>query len=172
MDQVLKTDIEIFTRAAQICGEDLSMPTDGTYPRDKVILDVMREPRIQSLMFHLRAQDRTRQRSESTEIERLQKDLKRLRQQSPSAQHVKGAGKGKGKKGAKGSSKGNKMSAGKLPQQLIGLSKMIDGARPCFAFNIPEGCSQASPGKSCPRGVHKCMKCGGPHSASDPVYHQ
>ena len=67
LDQVLKSDIEIFTRAAQICGEDFSMPGDGTCPLDKVILEVMREPRIQSLMFHLRAQDRTRQRGESSD---------------------------------------------------------------------------------------------------------
>ena len=171
--RVLKTDTEIFTRTAQICGKDVSTLTDGMYPLDKVVLDVMCEPRIQSLMFHLRAQDRTRQRSESSEIECLQKELKRLRQQPPSAQPAKGAGKGKGKKGAKGSTKGNKSGGGtRLPQQLIRLNKIIDGARLCFAFNLPEGCSQASPGKSCSRGVHKCMKCGGPHSASDPVYHQ
>ena len=75
------------------------MPADGTYPSDKVILEVMREPRIQSLMFHMRAHDRTRQRNESTEIERLQRELKRLRHQPPPPQPSKGSGKGKGKKG-------------------------------------------------------------------------
>ena len=149
------------------------MPGDGRWPLDNVILEVMREPRIQSLMFHLRAQDRTRQRNESSEVERLQRELKRLRQQPPPTQPTKRAGKGKGKKGANGAGKSKNKDRGlRLPKPLIGLSTTIDEARPCFSYNLPEGCSLAAPGKSCAKGVHKCMKCVGPHSASDPAYHQ
>ena len=174
LDQVLKTDAEIFTRAAQVCGEDLSMPADGTYPLDNVIHRIMNEPRIQALMFHIRAPERGRQRNESSEIDRLQREVKRLRQHTPPSTQ-KGSGKGaKGKKNPGKSSKSkDKTSRGpRLPAQLVGLNATIGGERACFAFNLPEGCSAASAGKSCARGLHKCMRCGGPHSASDPMFHQ
>ena len=149
------------------------MSGDGTYPLDDVILKIMQVPRIQSLMFHMRAPERTRQRNESSEINRLQREIKRLRQQPPQAP-TKGAGKGKGKKnaGKSNKSKDKTIKSPRLPAALVGLNPTIDGARACFAFNLPEGCSAASAGKSCARGVHKCMRCGGPHSASDPMYHQ
>ena len=74
------------------------MPADGTYPLDNVIHRIMHEPRIQSLMFHIRAPERGRQRNESAEIDRLQREVKRLRQLTPPSTH-KGSGKGaKGKK--------------------------------------------------------------------------
>ena len=176
LDQVLKADVEIFTRAAQVCGEDLSMPGDGSYPLDKPILQIIHEPRIQSLMFHMRAHERTRQRNDSSEVERLQRELKRLRQQTPPPQ-AKGTGKGKGKKGSGKSNKSKDQQerrklGPRLPSALVGFNPTIDGARACFAFNLPEGCSLASAGKSCTKGVHKCMRCGGPHSTSNPAYHQ
>ena len=176
LDQVLKADVEILTRAAQVCGEDLSMQGDGSYPLDKHILQIMFEPRIQSLMFHQRAQDRQRQHSNSSELERLQRENKRLRQQTPPPQ-FKGSGKGKSKKGGNKASKykdsnKNGKNTPRMPAGLVGLSPTINGARACFAFNLPNGCPSAAAGKACAKGVHKCMRCGGPHSASDPSYHQ
>ena len=48
-----------------------------------------------------------------------------------------------------------------------------DGTRFCFAFNLPEGCTAASPGQACPKGAHICARPGcqdkkHPHSAQSP----
>ena len=98
----------------------------------------MEEPRIQSLMFHMRAHERTRQRNDSSEVERLQRELKRLRQQTPPPQ-AKGTGKGKGKKGTGKSNQSKDKSRSdrsgpRMPAPLVGLSATVDGARACLAL--------------------------------------
>ena len=82
---------------------------------------------------------------------------------------LKGKGKGKGKdKGG-----GERSKAANLPKDLIGMCHVSNEAtgsqRFCFAFNI-NGCKDAAPGQSCPKGLHGCMKplangsaCSGPH---------
>ena len=74
------------------------------------------------------------------------------------------------KKPAKGKGKGGKSKRGRgpnVPEPLIGKALQTrDGKRICWAFNLPNGCSKASAGQSCERGLHVCseLNCERPHS--------
>eukprot|EP00973_Karenia_brevis_P068895 9578447-Karenia_brevis.AAC.1 len=54
LEQVLQADKEIFTRAAELAKEDLSLRADGKLPLDDLILKILNEPRVQALLFPLR----------------------------------------------------------------------------------------------------------------------
>ena len=86
---------------------------------------------------------------------------KRAKSESPTPTRpkakAKGGGKGKKKRGR----------GPNVPEALINKAKETkDGRRLCWAFNLPGGCSKATPGGTCERGVHLCAEpnCQKPHS--------
>eukprot|EP00435_Cladocopium_sp_Y103_P018197 s4173_g4.t1 len=91
----------------------------------------------------------------------------RKRSRSPSRQKPrpgKGKGGGKGKTGKGGNRRGRGPN---VPELLIGKALQTkDQKRICWAFKLPNGCTKASPGGSCDRGLHVCAEpgCQKPHS--------
>ena len=75
-------------------------------------------------------------------------------------------------KGKKGKGKGGKRRGGNghvdnmfVPAEFRGMLTQINGDRICYSFQ-KNGCSLSQTGAKCPRGVHLCIKCGGPHPLS------
>ena len=77
-------------------------------------------------------------------------------------QPIKGKG---GPKGRAGKSRGPNIPAGLINKALETPQKQ----RLCWAFNLPNGCSKAKAGESCPKGIHLCAGpgCFKPHSLQD-----
>ena len=100
-------------------------------------------------------------KQKSGSIQALQEEIARLRSGGGSGSNFppppapfQGKGGGRNKGGGKG-------SGPRLPPALIGKDlKTPDGRNICFGFNLPEGCRNAEPGKSCPRGAHVCCEPG------------
>ena len=173
LDQVHRVDCEIFSRLTELVQEDLSLDEMGKPPLDTLLPIVMNEPRIQAMLFPPRSG--TTRREPDGELQELRAEVKRLKSSASSSSFQKGKGqkgKGKGKDKGKGKNdKNRKQRPTNLPARLRGCNPTINGQKPCFAFNL-DGCSGAAPGGTCPRGLHKCMKCGANHGACDPQYHQ
>eukprot|EP00973_Karenia_brevis_P004722 649315-Karenia_brevis.AAC.1 len=55
VDQIHRVDVELFTRAAELAREDLSIREDGKYALDDIMKAVSLEPRIQALLFPYRS---------------------------------------------------------------------------------------------------------------------
>eukprot|EP00973_Karenia_brevis_P001363 185223-Karenia_brevis.AAC.1 len=149
LDQIKRADFEIFSRAAELLEEDLSIRTDATLPLDSVIPRILVEPRIQALMMPLPTASGSKRNNED-EVERLREQVK----------YLKGSTKGNGKSGNKsGKGKASKSRRGgksvNMPAELLALNcaPTVGGQRACFAFNL-QGCDR---GNACPYGVHKCM---------------
>ena len=81
----------------------------------------------------------------------------------------KGKGKGKGKSKGKGKGTGQKVQTN-VPAPLKGLDPNFQGEPICFDHSLSHGCQletwDTALGPSCRKGLHLCMKCHGPHSAS------
>ena len=99
----------------------------------------------------------TKRESESQALMDLKAENKRLRMGQQAVGKNSGAkGKGKGEKKGKGKKSIDAGRGARMPKDLIGLSKDYKGKQICFGFNL-EGCSG---GQDCPKGAHRCMKCG------------
>ena len=82
---------------------------------------------------------------------------KRARSRTPpksTATPAKGKGKGKGGKSKRG-------RGPNIPRGLIGKALQTkSGDRLCWAFNLPQGCTDAKPGDKCQKGYHLCAEPG------------
>ena len=144
-------------------GLDTEAP--GTFPLDDVIVKAVEAPRMKALLnpFPIprgggSSGSGLKRNSESQMLSDFRSENKKLRMNSNSnsnkAKGVGGKAKGKGGKGNKGQK--SKPSQIRIPNELLGLKKEFDGKNFCYAFNL-EGCNE---GSGCPKGVHRCMKCG------------
>eukprot|EP00973_Karenia_brevis_P082075 11380659-Karenia_brevis.AAC.1 len=80
VDQIHRADVELFTRAADMAKEDLSLGEDGGYPLDAIVKAARLEPRIQAILFPHRSGSGKRERDDETE--RLREEVKRLKASS------------------------------------------------------------------------------------------
>jgi hypothetical protein len=111
-------------------------------------------------------------------LEQANKDLraenKRLRSQNQSKSGNSfapqsssgGGGKGAGR-GGKSQGKGQGYRSIRMPAGLVGKSHQTAAGEPiCFSYNLPGGCTQASPGSKCAKGWHVCAEpgCSATHS--------
>ena len=105
--------------------------------------------------------------STAKELKKVQNQLKQVQEQLQAAKRkaetqggrssTSGGGKARYKQGKqRGNSGFNAMEVMKSHGLLT--KHALDGTRFCFAFNLPEGCTHASPGQSCPRGAHICAR--------------
>ena len=80
-------------------------------------------------------------------------------------QPVKGKGGPKGRSGKSRGPNGPNIPAGLINKALGTPQKQ----RLCWAYNLPNGCSKAKAGESCPKGIHLCAEpgCFKPHSLQD-----
>ena len=111
--------------------------------------------------------------NQARQIENLKKKLQGSRQSKAPAE-PKGAGRGAAKAKGNPKGKGRGKAKGKddskrkfvpMPKPLHGLDPEDEHGNPiCFACNMDKGCTHAKWGEKCNKGVHKCMKCGKPHS--------
>ena len=116
----------------------------------------------------------------SKELKKVQNQLKHAQEQLQAAKRRAEKQAGAGPKRPAGA-RGRRGPANAQPSNALEVMRShglvtkhgIDGTRFCFAFNLPEGCTLASPGQSCPKGAHICAKPGcqnkkHPHSAQSP----
>ena len=179
--QIKNTDEEIFVRLAALTRTGLHLAAQGAYPLDALMPEVLKDPRVTTLMTPLQltnpaiktlSNSPTRGGKASapdkrfaSEFAALKAENKRLRASSSGG--GKGGGKGKGKDKGKGGGKGGKTP---MPRELWGLeSRTSTGAPICFGFNSAAGCANSPEHGGCKRGKHVCGKkgCGGAHSAVD-----
>eukprot|EP00973_Karenia_brevis_P005525 752045-Karenia_brevis.AAC.1 len=73
MDQIHRADIELFTRAAELAEEDLSLAPDGSLALDGLMQKIMAEPRIQALLFPYRNSSGSKRESDD-EVSRLREE--------------------------------------------------------------------------------------------------
>jgi hypothetical protein len=173
LEQVRRADREIFVRLAEQTrgGFTKEVLIRDELPLDNILRRVMLEPRIQALLFPLQAgsakQVSTPGQSSgdkrlASENEKLRADIKKLKSSPAKGNGYKGQKGGKGK----GKGKGNKGSwARSMPVPLIGMAPSIAGERPCYDYNMTQGCKTRGVDR-CASGVHKCMfpGCGQDHS--------
>ena len=150
---VLRTDKELWTRAADQCRSNLRVEADGTLPMDKAIEELYMSA---SVMFNLlplpgpRGNKRSRDSSQSTDPK------KRKKKKQPK--------------------KGDREQPDKLrtrvPEGLRGFTGVNSAKqRVCFDFNLAHGCSNQTEMDSkkpkCKKGFHECIKCSGSHALHD-----
>ena len=189
IEQVKMADKEVFYRLGELTRGGFAIlaveAAENELPLDKLLKDVMKEQRVQALLNPYRivgTKDHQNSQPSSShaeskgdkrlinELNRLQKENKKLKGERTFTDYNQMGGKGnKGKNGGGkgGKGKGKKQPFNKsLPKQLIGMSPTVEGEAVCFDYNLPHGCKNAPRGSSsCPKGVHKCMfpTCGGDH---------
>lgn len=158
-NQARQADMEIFRIAAQRTRSGLSPNADGSLPLDKVFPEVIKEYRIQALLFPRRIpEDRGIKRDWEASVGF----------QQPRTQKGKGKGKNKGKGDDSKSRKSQVKADGPRPKELIGLAQDYNGDKFCFSYNM-DGCKFSKPGGRCKKGAHRCMipGCGKAHSQRD-----
>eukprot|EP00973_Karenia_brevis_P063419 8815446-Karenia_brevis.AAC.1 len=104
VDQVHRTDVELFTRASEMAKEDLSKTSDGALPLDGMMRKIMLEPRVQALLFPYRSASGSKRDADGDEVSRLREEVKRLKAQGAQTKQGKGgrsSSKGAGKSGKK-----------------------------------------------------------------------
>jgi len=177
IDQIGRVDREIFRRLAEETRSGLGLSQDGSYPLSAHLANVMREPRVITLMQPLpRKQasassgDPQKRTADTAELEKLRAEVKALKanpqqtqkgggkKKNPPASAAPKGGKGAGRGGAKGPM---------LPSELRAYSGLMAKykERPiCFGYNMKIGCrNSVNNVNECPKGKHICMKCGGDH---------
>jgi hypothetical protein len=187
-EQLFRADQYLFTTLSGMCARQhgVKRGPDGRRPFDIFVPQILESPKFQYLITGLPlggASTRGSPASDSaatepkkrSSLEQANKDLrnenKRLRTAARSdSSHTHGhsgsgkGGKGSGKSGSKGQGKQRRPT---MPPALSGKNFQSESGEPiCFAFNLPNGCTQAKPGARCNRGLHICAEpgCGGHHS--------
>ena len=164
IDQVKRTDREIFIRLAQRTKGGLPDAVDDKkLPLDGLLEEVMKEHRVTALLLPLqssRSSGGDKRNSTSAELDRLKAEVKRLRTANtggtPRLPNAGGIPSNKGK-GRKGKGKEKRVS---MPQELIGMSNSYKGQTICFDYNMAKGCQN----KQCKRSHICCYPgCGGNH---------
>ena len=146
MEQALNADKELFLKTSELVRSNLVSSAGGVKPVDKIMTDLMDNPKVQRLLLPLPGSSQ----HAPTKVTVLGKD-----RSEPFYDSGKGAYKGK-----KGAGKGKK-GAGKGPLVLPDDCSRVDSKRRpiCDSFNLG-GCSSAKPGGKCNRGMHVCWKTG------------
>ena len=161
VSQIHRADRELWTLVAEMTDGNLNINTDGTFTLDQHLPVAMAHERFTFLLLPMAGSDNERKKDVRSEIV-----FQASQRRHPAQGNSSGSGKSQGvhkkdkkKKGkGKGDSKGKGTVAKGAPKKLQGLS-LVGKERICYAFNL-EGCNKTN----CPRGAHKCLKCGGPHS--------
>jgi hypothetical protein len=178
LEQIQRTDREIFRRMAEETRSGLGLTIGGEYPLDPIVKRILAEPRIVALMMPLPSakstvagdSGATKRSADVAELNRLREEVKRLktRGQSSSSGSQGGGPKGgsKGKKSDKKAQKFNDKQSNRFPGELKGkkdLHGLIDGKRICFDYNMKKSCHETTNANGCHKGHHICMRCGGNH---------
>ena len=152
--QVLRADRAAFLLMSEKLSS-LKKKADGTNPVATLMENILSHS---SVSFHLLplAKSHPQTRDARPRSRSPKRPSKPSRAKSPRRNKGKGKGKGRGSRGPN------------VPQGLIGKALQTGaGKRICWAFNL-NGCSQAGPGKECPKGLHVCAEpnCEKPHPLS------
>ena len=174
LDQLLRTDKEIFRRMAEETRGGIVADALGNLPLETALKKVLYEPGVQMFLLPMpsagpnaaaagggasqqaeQAPTTSRKAAKRARAEaaRLATDAAE-KSQGPAA---KRGGKGKGRGAAAASRTGPR-----IPQALIGMAAMTDDSRPlCFNFNLA-GCPSTgvAVGQRCDRGWHLCCRPG------------
>ena len=182
LEQARRADEWVFKALARKCRRGIWLDPDGALPAGRHLLDLLKSFEFTSLLSQLPTSGGAKRKQESQgddDADGLSKGQKR-RKAKQAARALSSAGgsttpppptqtwtqraatSDKGKGAGKGKAKGPRM-----PAELVGLQHQTQEGEPiCFSYNLANGCSNASPGARCPRGVHVCCKCGAKHSFS------
>ena len=159
LNQVHRCDTEVFIRLAERTSGNLNRDSDHRPPLDSHIREVMKETRITTLLTQLpkaagKNDSGTSSKRESSELDRLREEVKRLRASSSD----KGKAKGN-RNNPKGGGKSARKGTTRLPRELINMPLANSNTKFCFDFNL-DGCKLLVDGMNCKNGAHKCIKCG------------
>ena len=158
VQQVLQTDMFIWTKMSEHCRRGISMRLDGTFPIAQALTIALADPIILSGLQPLQIWSQAARQPQHAA-------MPGATVQSPISKKIKVKGKGKGKQREnKGKGKGKPSFEGPpMPKDLIGYKRVDSSGRNlCFAFNI-NGCSSGDAGAACTKGSHACCKCLGAH---------
>lgn len=128
----------------------------GSYPMDGALTRALESYEVSFALLPLPAR--------STESKAKPEGRMKSHAARPEPYTTKGAGKGKGKQGRKGTK-----PFFKVPQAIHaagGKGATTDGRPICYNYNL-EGCSAAAAGAACPRGLHVCAICNKAHPLKD-----
>ena len=151
IQQILKADNMVFVKIIELCRGGISQRPDGKYPIEEALSKVQLDPVVLASLQPL---------PKSSNFSRRPQDSNPA--SVPYSSQGNGSGKGKGKGKNKGKSK-----VFSVPKELEGLNTRTKNGNPiCFAANLPEGCAGAKWGQRCTKGLHVCMRCGGPHAST------
>jgi len=153
--QILRADRAAWVMMAEKISS-LKRDPQGALPLETEIQKALAHPTVSFHLLPLPAK--------SSVPEKPKKDRSRTLPKSSPANKGAPSTKGKGK-GRKGSNK--KGRGPNIPKGLIGKAlQTAPGERLCWAFNLDRGCTEASPGGKCSRGLHLCTEpgCQKPHS--------
>ena len=152
-NQLARVDSEIFAYMIEANVGGIQETGGDDFPLDKILKKTMEEPRIKSILVpRMKTADQGGQK----------RSFEQMQNNHPNGSfRGKDASKGKGKgKFNRGKGKDRKSGGVMLPRELIGMEPRPNGVSPCFAYNLPGGCSTKGP--KCNKGEHVCMypKCG------------
>ena len=158
VQQILQTDMFVWTKMSEHCRRGISMRLDGTFPIAKALAIALTDPIILSGLQPLQIWTQPARQIQQAAIPGTTVQV-------PIIKKTKTKGKGKGKaKDNKGKGKGKATFEGPpMPKDLIGYKRVDSSGRNlCFAFNI-NGCASGDAGAACTKGTHACCKCLGAH---------
>ena len=163
IDQLLRADRELWVRISETVGHQFG-GTLGTTPVDEAIKSLKDSPQV---LFHLHPMPLP---PKPDKLLPLKRAWYATQEGKGKGKQEKGKGKGKGKLKGKGKGSGGQKVQTNVPAPLKGLGPNFQGEPICFDHSLPHGCQletwDTALGPSCRKGLHLCMKCHGPHSAS------
>ena len=146
--QILHADRAAWMRLAELTLDGLRRDAAGAMPLDSLWSRLETDPKV---VFHLLPREGGSQKRSSKSSGN--------QEQAPTPPKKSRRGPGKGKTKAPKEPR-------YLPEELAGLSpRTKTGKRRCWGFNMASGCTQAEVGQACPRGLHRCRRCGSHHPA-------
>ena len=163
MKQIMEADKLVWLHMAEQCRSGISVRPDGTLPMSGALSSALSDPIILSQLTPLpksksfsQAPSHDNRRQTFDDYRSRSRDKRPFQEyQNSFGKGKKGRGKGKGK--AYGKNRYSKNSYN-LPGGLTGSSKTKNGDPICFNYNLA-GCSGATPGRRCEKGVHICCRC-------------
>ena len=176
LDQLLRTDKEIFRRMAEETRGGIVADAMGSLPLEAALKKVLYEPGVQMFLLPMPATSPSAASSSGVgggaaqqaaqapaasrkAAKRARAEASRLASEKAEAPHDQAA-----KRGDKGKGRGAAAArvGPRMPQALIGMAAMTDDNRPlCFNFNLA-GCPSTGVvvGQRCDRGWHLCCRPG------------
>ena len=163
--QVLGADRAAFLHLAEIITS-LKRDANGDLPLEVELPKVLVRPSVSFHLLPLASQVPKAQPAAKTNPNNQNKrrhEETKPPTKDPSNTRGQPARKGKGK----GKSKTKRGRGPNVPKDLVGKSlETVDGRRICWPYNLSSGCTDATPGGQCSRGMHVCAEpgCGKSHS--------